>query len=98
MPTVRLNTRTDLNEEDRRILADLRRAETLRWLAYERRDALIVEAFERRIRCDIIAAAAGFAHTQGGHHQIYKVVKRPFKMGMPKPGRRKKEHNGSQPS
>jgi hypothetical protein len=90
--------RTRLTESDVKLLADLRKAETLRWLAYQKRDELIVEAHKRGIKCSIIAAAAGFCPTGGGRNQIYKVVKRPFKVGMAKPGRQRKSKDGSQPS
>jgi hypothetical protein len=81
--------RTILTDADRKVLSEIRQAESLRWLAYERRDELIVIARDRGIKISIIASAAGFSPTDGGYKQVYKVLRRPFKRGMPKPGRRR---------
>jgi hypothetical protein len=87
--------RTKLSDADRELLGQIRKAEALRWLAYAKRDALIVEAYNRGIKRAIIAGAAGLAPNESGCAQIHKILSRPYKIGMPKPGRRRKARDGA---
>lgn len=87
--------RTQLSEADRELLASIRKAEALRRHAYQKRDELIVEAHKRGIKMSITVAAAGFA-VDNGRSQVHNVLKRPFKVGMPKPGRKRKQPDGTE--
>lgn len=73
-----------LTEDDRELLARIRRCEMLIHQSHARRDELVIEAFKRGITQRIIGAAFNATHGR-----VYQIVQKPFKIGDHTMGKRR---------